>query len=1180
MADKKTLELQIKLAADNAAKQIKLFSQDINNAAKHSNELKISQKSLNQTTKSLQAEANRAATALKLFGGSTGDLRNAQSKMKQTVLDLIDHGLKPESVEVQNLVKQYKTLDDQLNDTEAKQDGFLGVIGKLKNEIGSLATVVAAGAFDKALGGFAHSSLEISDSFRGVKEEFGIMLGDMQAGAGLFDKLQEFNYWTPFDIEQTSQATKVLISAKVPLGEITDYLTRFGDIAQGDSQKFQSFINAFSKASAKGKADMEVLNVYIDQGVQILDVLAEQLGISTADVVDFASKGKISFEQFNQALESMAAEGGLYYNTMATAAIRLSSVQAGLEESIKTLKASIGDMLAPAITKILEAVTSIIDVINDSPLLKGVLVGIVSALAVALNSLAVKAIFAVISNSKIATVVLSAFGVSATGTAGAIGILKAALSALLGPIGLVTLAVGAVVGVYTAWKSHQQKVTEETNAAALALHEQAKSYEEVKKAAEDYMSYMNDMSLKDAEVELKRYTETILPNYQKSLENAKEKLSKTPEFVTVNKVNGRGDRTWTEEVSNPAYIEAQKAVQEAEAELTKFQAQADVAKEKIEIIKQQINDALVSFGTEWQDKLASETSKVDEQQMQSLKKLNEKAKELLGENYQEHEAYQKELAALNQYYDKKREEELEKRNEAERRRQEELQKQIESSAKTVLDWTNKNADNISKIELQRTQDRLALEKEIQNLKEKGANNEEAAMKAEKELELYYDNLIAEERQRLADNYWQNMAENAAKQQNWGNYAAASFVTQNQNTDLGQILTAIQSGKSVWEVLINIIIKCVSELESFQKAFNLITEVIKKIFTRLEPMLNKAVTIIDTIIADLADIFLPIFAIIISFLNEISKALIPVIDAIRQVLEPLLKLLINLFNEVIVPIANGLIWFGNVVIDVVNMIGSLFGIELEHLQNWDKIEMLSEDQLDNNKELTEEQEKALLKIKKQYERMEDAVQAQLNSQLDALKSQYELGLISREEYESQAEKYSAIADEKLYELEKEMNQHLKDIENNTGIVSSSITAAPNLDDGDTLVAYPSIISPDPGVQITMPYTPPSLVCDVPPDVLSQFGGLGHWDVGSYDLPQDQFGMVHKGEIIIPKTFAEGIRNGDLTLSRENKQSQSTANVTINVQGSVMAERDLITCVYDGISRAIQTKVLTPLPAGGY
>ena len=675
MADKKTLELQIKLAAEQAANQIKIFSQDIKNASKNAEGLKISQRSVNSMVKSLQTEANRAATSLKLFGGSTSELRIQQSKMKQTVLDLIDHGLKPESVEVQNLVQQYKNLDTELSKTEAKQDGLMGVISKLKSEMGSLATVAAAVALDKALAGAAKGALEVSDSFRGAKEEFGIMLGDMQAGAGLFDELQKFNFWTPFDIEQTSQAAKVLMAAKVPLGEITDYLTRFGDIAQGDGQKFQSFINAFSKASAKGKADMEVLNVYIDQGVQILDALAQQMGITTAEVVDFSSKGKISFEQFNQALASMASEGGLYYNSMATAAMRLSSVQAGLEESVKSLKASIGDMLAPVVSKVLELFTNIVDKINNSPILKGVLLGAITALTVAINIFAGKTLVALVMQTHAGTVALTALGTAA--------------HAMLGPIGLVTLAVGAVVGVVATMASAQQKANEETNAAALALKKQAQGYDELKNAAENYMSFIEQMSIEDAKKVAESYKNIIIPEAEKAVKEAKNKLAETPEFTTIKHSARGGGRVveWTEKVSNPAYAEAQEELAKAELQLNTYLARQETALTNVKKLEEHAKELVASFGTEWQDKLSSETAKINEQEQKALNKLNAKAKETLGQNYVTHEAYQKELSALKTYYEKKRQEEADKAAEKAQKKlkeqEEEKKRIIEQAQKTI-----------------------------------------------------------------------------------------------------------------------------------------------------------------------------------------------------------------------------------------------------------------------------------------------------------------------------------------------------------------------------------------------------------------------------------------------------------------------------------------------------------------
>jgi hypothetical protein len=36
--------------------------------------------------------------------------------------------------------------------------------------------------------------------------------------------------------------------------------------------------------------------------------------------------------------------------------------------------------------------------------------------------------------------------------------------------------------------------------------------------------------------------------------------------------------------------------------------------------------------------------------------------------------------------------------------------------------------------------------------------------------------------------------------------------------------------------------------------------------------------------------------------------------------------------------------------------------------------------------------------------------------------------------------------------------------------------------------------------------------------------GAFEVGAYNLPHDMVGVLHKGEMVVPQTFAEGIRSG--------------------------------------------------------
>ena len=1313
--DKKTLEIQIKLLANQALTQVKEFSRDIKNAADEAKGFTGDAKKISTSIKAMQDEAQRTANQLKLFGLTSSDLRNTTQNLKKTILDLTDSGLKPESKEVQNLVQKYKELEEQTNKAEASEQGLFGVIEKLKNEIGSLAAVAAAVKVDKAVADLAKSSLDVNNSFQKIKDDFGIMLGDVEAGIGLFNELQEFNFWTPFDIEQTSQAAKVLVSAKVPLKDLTDYLTRFGDIAQGDAQKFQSYINAFSKASAKGKADMEVLNVYTDQGVQILDALGQQLGKTSAEIVKMASEGKISFQDLDDALNALASEGGLYYGTLEKAAMRLDAVQAGLHESVKSLKASFGEMLAPAISKVLTAFTAVVDWINGSPIVKGILAAAIVAVTVAVNGLALVAIVKLVAGLKTASLAMTAIGASSKIAATGVASLGTAINAAMPIIGAISVVVGVVTTALVANASAHQK-------AADAAAEHAKKMKELDNSYKDWLKTANQS---EAMAAYENYSKQAA-SQQTTVTSLKQKLEKTPQKVWVSSASG--NTSWQKD--NPEYAKLKTQLKEAEDLLADYEQKANAASQRItqtqreeaqkrEDIQKKLAEAAAKLGNEWQDKLAvanakSPITELQIEQKQALEKLAEKASSLYDGDIEKWGAYMSEKAALNEYYNKKiaeKEKELsDKLKKEEEDRQKKLAEEAEKAKKVLQDWIDKG-DPVGALERQKSE---ALKKNAEAAKKLYGDSyatEAAYIKANYELTKEYDEKINEARKKAASER-PTVAQEAAT-------AANSAM---QGTDVGTIVDTLKSGGSIWGALISILMKAVGSLESFQKGVNMITEALKKVFTRLEPLLKNAMDIIDEIIDALADVLTPVLAIIIAISNEVTKIIFQLLKPLFSIIEKIAYVLIDIHNEILVPISEVVAEILNAIIRLIN---DLTGAGLDEFKAFEKIVIATE-------ELTEEITKQQEMLKKKYQRMQDAVKEQLDSQLAALKSQYELGLITREQYEQQAEKYASEADEKIYNIEKEMNEKLEEIKNNTkdtvdstektskeatktnsklgdlnlnfgnllesvtrindliissttemiqGIstsfttvtsalttsitstissvtnsittlnssitnsittlnssitnsittlnssitysfttVTSAITNSiteilgaitkfstgllggggiPGLGGGSGGgIGIPGInVDPIdtgsggglglPGVTTDIPFVPDpgggwdtgDWVDLVLPGLGTVGGWLGWWDVGTSNQPADQYGMVHQGEIIVPKTFSDGIRSGELTLSHSGNgnKSESPLYVTVNVGGSVVTENQLIDSVYNGIRKGINSKRYSPLGA---
>ena len=790
-----------------------------------------------------------------------------------------------------------------------------------------------------------------------------------------------------------------------------------------------------------------------------------------------------------------------------------------------------------------------------------------------------------------------------------------------------------------------------------------------------------------------------------TVNNLKNKLANTQEYTAASQ-NGYKYRK-----KNPEYDKLKTQVKEAEDLLADYEQKRDAASRRITQAQKedqqklkdhaaQMVEAASKLGTEWQNKLTLENAKspIEElqfEQQQALEKLAEKASSLYDGDINKWDAYLTEKAALNEYYNKKIADENKKIAD-------DAEKEAEKAKKILQDWIDKG-DPIGALERQRAAAQKELADSAEKLYGKNYKTQENYIRANKELEKECDEKIAAAKEKQLKDYsskWEqllrNIQQNLERAMSEKNLpAAAGYAAQGaalqgtQNTEAGQVAQGFANGGAlggivaIIQAFVGAIIKAIEALENGQKVLNFISTIVGKIFDVIGPLVDEALgptvrmlellgTTIGKLLKPLA-YFAAEFAKNETFIRTISvilEGLCALLDILFQVLKPIIDVIIQILK-------------------IFGYIANPAGIIADQLYKT----------ADDIEKINDEMEKQQEMLKKKYQRMQDAVKEQLDSQLAALKSQYELGLISREQYEKQAEKYASDADEKIYALEKEMNQKLEEIQNNTKdtadstektseeatsadlklgdmnlglgnifeaisgineLVTSSITTMtntitssitslnsaitdsivkiieaitklttglipgfgggsggsgglPGLGGGGSggsggAISDPISITHDlPGVggiidtvtdgiansdpvQVGVGVLTGGLVDthdsvgDNIANVLTGglWGGIKNlfgWDVGSWSIPEDQMAVVHQGEIIVPRTFSEGIRRGELSLSSNGNvsKSESPLYVTVNVGGSVVTENQLIDSVYDGIRKGINSKRYSPLGA---
>ncbi|RLP12283.1 tape measure protein, partial [Propionibacterium australiense] len=147
--------------------------------------------------------------------------------------------------------------------------------------------------------------------------------------AALMDNATTAVKGTAYGLDAAATVAAQFAAVGISAGQdMTDVLTTVADTAQISGRSFEDIGTIFSSVAAKGKLDGQDMLQLTSAGVPVLQFLSKQLGVTTADVSDMVSSGKIDFETFADAMQ--AGLGGAAQAAGTTFSGALSNVQAAL----------------------------------------------------------------------------------------------------------------------------------------------------------------------------------------------------------------------------------------------------------------------------------------------------------------------------------------------------------------------------------------------------------------------------------------------------------------------------------------------------------------------------------------------------------------------------------------------------------------------------------------------------------------------------------------------------------------------------------------------------------------------------------------------------------------------------------------------------------------------------------
>lgn len=192
-----------------------------------------------------------------------------------------------------------------------------------------------------------------------------------------------------------TQASNAVATGVKQGEELTRVLTTMGDTATIAGVGIDEMGSIFTKVMTNGKLMTQEINQLQDRGIPVLQLLSDQLGVTTTEVQDMASEGAISFKTFETAMRS-AFGGAAQEMGSQTLVGSIENIKAALAnlgaQSLEPFKemfitmANTGENALWALGGAVESVGAIFSAIPDSVIQFGLALGAVNGAAKLLNT--------------------------------------------------------------------------------------------------------------------------------------------------------------------------------------------------------------------------------------------------------------------------------------------------------------------------------------------------------------------------------------------------------------------------------------------------------------------------------------------------------------------------------------------------------------------------------------------------------------------------------------------------------------------------------------------------------------------------------------------------------------------------------------------------------------------------
>src|SRR5690606_37349923 len=207
-------------------------------------------------------------------------------------------------------------LNNAQNTSKRVSTSIVSDTNAINSSFNSLARTAAAAFAGLQLAQLPGQIVKVRGEFQQLEIALTTMLQSSERGGKLMQEIIQTAATTPFSMQSLATGAKQMIAFGSQAENVVGELRMLGDVAAGLSIPLGDLVYVYGTLRTQQRAYAIDMRQFALRGIPIYEEVAKVMGVTTAEVMDLVSAGKVGFAEVEKAFQNMTAAGSMFGGLM------------------------------------------------------------------------------------------------------------------------------------------------------------------------------------------------------------------------------------------------------------------------------------------------------------------------------------------------------------------------------------------------------------------------------------------------------------------------------------------------------------------------------------------------------------------------------------------------------------------------------------------------------------------------------------------------------------------------------------------------------------------------------------------------------------------------------------------------------------------------------------------------